>query len=117
MAKRSTRGGETPGGEGLPQPEKKRRAPAKKRADEALPVPMASAPVVRDSAPELSRGYVEPHDEHADDWSPAESIAMSSEPSEEDIRMRAYQRFLDRGAGHGADFDDWILAERELRRR
>ena len=39
------------------------------------------------------------------------------EPSEEDIRLRAYQRFLERGAGHGAHFDDWLEAERELRNK
>jgi DUF2934 family protein len=41
--------------------------------------------------------------------------ASGFEPSEEDIRLRAYQRYLDRGAAHGTDFDDWIEAERELR--
>jgi len=40
---------------------------------------------------------------------------MGSEPSEEDIRMRAYQRFLERGGGHGSDFQDWLEAERELK--
>ena len=44
-------------------------------------------------------------------------MSMASEPSEEDIRMRAYQRFLERGGGHGADFDDWLTAELELRKR
>jgi hypothetical protein len=39
---------------------------------------------------------------------------MASGPSEEDIRLRAYHRFLERGAGHGFDFDDWLEAEREL---
>jgi len=41
---------------------------------------------------------------------------MSSEPSEEDIRMRAYQRYLQRGGYHGMDFEDWLEAERELKR-
>jgi hypothetical protein len=40
----------------------------------------------------------------------------SPEPSEEDIRMRAYQRYLDRGGDHGMDFEDWLQAERELKR-
>jgi hypothetical protein len=40
---------------------------------------------------------------------------MASEPSEEDIRVRAYQRYLQRGGGHGLDFDDWLHAERELK--
>jgi len=51
----------------------------------------------------------------AGDDAPLESMAMGSEPSEEDIRMRAYQRFLERGGGHGSDFQDWLDAERELK--
>jgi len=38
-----------------------------------------------------------------------------SGPSEDDIRRRAYQRYLERGAGDGYDFEDWLEAERELR--
>ena len=45
------------------------------------------------------------------------SVSMASEPSEEDIRNRAYQRFLERGGGHGMDFEDWLEAERELKGR
>ena len=41
--------------------------------------------------------------------------SMASEPSEEEIRMRAYRRYLERGGGHGLDFDDWLQAERELK--
>lgn len=115
MAKRPTRADDTPG---APQPEKRKRAATKaKRADQAIDAPKPTAPIIRDSAPELSRAYTEPHDEHADDWSPAESVSMGSEPSEQDIRMRAYQRFIARGASHGADFDDWLTAEQELRKR
>jgi hypothetical protein len=45
------------------------------------------------------------------------SESMASEPSEEDIRMRAYRRYLERGGGDGQDFDDWLEAERELKRQ
>src|SRR5437763_12705758 len=45
------------------------------------------------------------------------SRSMGSEPSEEDIRLRAYQRYLERGGGHGMDFEDWLEAERELKRQ
>jgi len=41
--------------------------------------------------------------------------SMASEPSEEEIRMRAYRRYLERGGGDGRDFDDWLEAERELK--
>ena len=40
-----------------------------------------------------------------------------NEPTEEEIRHRAYLRFLERGGGHGNDFDDWLHAERELRQK
>lgn len=32
----------------------------------------------------------------------------------ERISRRAYENFVDRGAVHGHDFDDWLEAEREL---
>jgi Protein of unknown function (DUF2934) len=51
----------------------------------------------------------------AGDDAPLESMSMGSEPSEEDIRMRAYHRYLERGGGHGTDFEDWLEAERELK--
>jgi hypothetical protein len=46
-----------------------------------------------------------------------ESTSMGSEPSEDDIRVRAYHRYLERGGGHGQDFEDWLEAERELKSR
>ena len=44
-----------------------------------------------------------------------ESLSMGSEPSEEDIRLRAYHRFLERGGSHGMHFEDWLEAEQELK--
>jgi Protein of unknown function (DUF2934) len=35
-------------------------------------------------------------------------------PTEEEIRIRAYAIYLQRGGTHGHDFDDWLEAEREL---
>jgi len=51
-----------------------------------------------------------------------DTIAMQSgveghEPTEDDIRRRAYERYLERGGGHGTDFEDWLAAEREVRSR
>jgi DUF2934 family protein len=43
------------------------------------------------------------------------SRSMGSEPSEADIRLRAYHRYLERGSRHGTDFEDWLEAERELK--
>lgn len=45
------------------------------------------------------------------------STSMGSEPSEEDIRMRAYHLYLERGAEAGQHEDDWLRAERELKKR
>ena len=45
------------------------------------------------------------------------AVSMGSEPSEEEIRARAYRRYLERGGSDGQDFDDWLEAERELRRQ
>jgi Protein of unknown function (DUF2934) len=39
-----------------------------------------------------------------------------AEPSDEDVRVRAYHRYLERGGRHGADFDDWVEAEKDLKR-
>ena len=50
-------------------------------------------------------------------WSPTQTTAssMASEPSDEDIRIRAYHRYLERGGGDGQAFEDWLEAERELK--
>jgi len=90
--------------------------------DQASDAPTASAPrSLGDVSDTMAEAYApRPHqDEHADD-NPTEGSAaesMSSEPSEDDIRLRAYHRFLERGAEHGAHFDDWLEAERELKHR
>ena len=44
---------------------------------------------------------------------PSEDLGAPA-PSVEEIRLRAYHRYLERGGGHGLDFDDWVEAEREL---
>ena len=55
---------------------------------------------------------------------PGDALAASdehwtdrTEPAEQDIRDRAYQMYLERGAHHGQDFDDWLRAEDELKQR
>jgi len=35
-------------------------------------------------------------------------------PTNADIELRAYQIFLQRGAAHGHDIDDWLTAERQV---
>ena len=46
----------------------------------------------------------------------AERSSVAS-PTEDDIRVRAYHRYLERGGVHGMAFDDWLEAERELKLR
>ena len=46
-----------------------------------------------------------------------ESRAETREPTFEEIAEAAYHRYLKRGGTEGADFDDWLEAERDLRSR
>ncbi len=39
---------------------------------------------------------------------------MKATPTEEQIRKRAYEIYLQRGCQHGHDRDDWLQAEYEL---
>ncbi len=41
--------------------------------------------------------------------------APSHEPTEEEIRQRAYEIYLARGGAPGHEVEDWLQAERELR--
>jgi len=43
------------------------------------------------------------------------SAAPAPAPTEDDIRVRAYHRYLQRGGVPGGDFDDWLEAERDLK--
>ena len=43
--------------------------------------------------------------------------SMHGQPSDEEVRVRAYHRYLERGAAHGGDLDDWIEAEKDLKKR
>ena len=45
------------------------------------------------------------------------SAPPSSGPSVDEIRRRAYERYQERGGNHGQHFDDWLEAEKELRRK
>src|SRR5690349_23801789 len=44
------------------------------------------------------------------------SVKTPAGVSDSDIARRAYQLYEERGGGHGHDVDDWLQAERELRR-
>jgi hypothetical protein len=65
------------------------------------------------SRPEAPAGM--PHEESMVETRSESAMASHAEPSEEDIRNRAYLRYLERGGGHGMDFEDWVQAEKELK--
>ena len=41
---------------------------------------------------------------------------LNERPTHEQISLRAYQIYLERGARPGNELDDWLRAERELER-
>ena len=95
------------------------KTPAPKRATRRAAAPAEETPAVaqvtdsRPTTPEELPDIPEPGDA-ADRALRSES--MSSSPSDEDIRLRAYHRYLQRGGGPSGDhFNDWIEAEQELR--
>jgi hypothetical protein len=46
----------------------------------------------------------------------AEDTSANYAPSHEEIRLRAYEIYLERGGHPGNEMDDWLQAERELER-
>jgi hypothetical protein len=48
--------------------------------------------------------------------SDAENTSADQAPSHEQIRLRAYEIFLERGGFPSNELDDWLQAERELGR-
>ena len=42
---------------------------------------------------------------------------MARKPSKEEVELRAYEIYLERGAQDGHDVEDWIVAEDELSNR
>ncbi len=93
--------------------------PRRKRGSEQGSDPQASATAAETSTSAAISTPPGVAESYAADASRAASRpdSMSSKPSEEAIRMRAYQRYLERGGGHGMAFDDWLAAERELNKR
>ena len=40
--------------------------------------------------------------------------AVATDSMEDDIRLRAYELYLERGESGGYELDDWLQAERDL---
>jgi hypothetical protein len=43
-----------------------------------------------------------------------ESLAAEGHPTGEEIGIRAYEVYVERGGAHGQDMDDWLQSEGEL---
>jgi hypothetical protein len=82
--------------------------------DPAKPGEISSRPEAISGTRERPRAQVQ--------QSPGDAVAARAEPrserepSEDEIRLRAYMLYLERGGSHGSDFEDWLRAEEELRR-
>jgi Protein of unknown function (DUF2934) len=48
---------------------------------------------------------------------PLQMTTPIAQISAEDIARRAYELYLQRGAAHGNDLEDWLMAESELLQR
>jgi len=66
------------------------------------------------ASPPATRRRATPRRSNGDASAPVATVAPPR-LSEEDIRVRAYHRYLERGAGQGSDFDDWVEAEKDLK--
>ena len=48
------------------------------------------------------------------DRTPATASAADADVLRQEIQLRAYYRYCERGSTPGADVDDWLAAEREV---
>jgi Protein of unknown function (DUF2934) len=125
MAKRPTKSQADDSGTAAPAQPRARRSRAPAPTSESAEVAQAlgateTQPAPAESNTQPARGRANSQrqsetDRGSRDALTSESVSMGSEPSEEDIRMRAYHLYLERGGAPGSDFDDWLEAERELR--
>ena len=87
-----------------------KRAPSSQPRTKRTRVPVGDNPAqAADAAVASTTPTMEPADRTD------EILASETGPSEDEIRRRAYERYLERGGIHGQDFDDWLDAERELK--
>ncbi len=89
----------------------KKAAPRSKSAAKAAPAVSAAAAKKPAARPRTPRR--KPDTSVVAESGEATIVVLA--PSEDEIRIRAYHRYLERGGNHGAEFDDWLEAERDLR--
>ena len=84
------------------------RAKTAPKADIPEPAPAPPKPRAKPRAPKKAATILAAAEPEAT------AVSAPVEPSDEEIRVRAYHRYLERGGGHGMDFEDWLEAKREL---
>ena len=110
MAKKKTVGPETPAGKTTAATRRRAPSTTAKRKSAVRPDPGIAEPGVTPPAEPLDLGA----DLNAGAGS---SDSAARDPTHDEIAEAAYQRYLERGGGHGLDFDDWLEAERRLRNK
>ena len=110
MAKKKTVGPGTPAEPNTGAMRRRTPPTSSRKAADARPDPGIAEPGATPAA--------EPLDMAADMSVGAGSSDSTAarEPSHEEIAQAAYQRYLDRGGEHGSDWNDWLEAERSLRK-
>jgi DUF2934 family protein len=106
-----------------------KRTTPRAEANDATAAPSSRARSRRtpvNSSPEAGTSAAYPGIERSEDdgavaqaaTNPASGSSQSfRSPSDDEIRDRAYHRYLERGAHQGSELDDWVEAERELKTR
>ena len=78
--------------------------------EEQVAIEPAAQPIVSEGSPSMHARY------GMDDRGDRPGVNDASAATDEAIAARAYELYQARGGTHGADMDDWLQAERELRR-
>jgi hypothetical protein len=81
---------------------------------------MAKRPATRSTANDPAAAAAAPKPKRTRAAAPratARDTTSNAGPSLDDIRRRAYERYLERGGHHGQQVDDWLEAEKELRNK
>jgi hypothetical protein len=91
------------------------RTPARRRADKVGQKAPAVAP--QKVAPGVPATAADSGSKTTSGMSLRKQADVTAAPSLSDVQRRAYELYLQRGRGHGRDVEDWLEAERQLRKR
>jgi len=116
MAKRTSQSqaNDTPAPTG-PDEQTRRRTRGGTRSSSTGDATQAARATPDQSAPPPDTIAADPDVSRLEPSRQAHTTDIADSPTEEEIRARAYDLYLQRGGGHGAHEDDWYRAERELK--